>query len=108
MGHLLHMPAHVFLRTGHYDQCIASSLAALANDAHLQTQCLVPYFPGHNKALLVMCALYKGDMGVALSHSRPVATLTAQEVRGMSSMYAVPQVVIDEPCPHCVHALCVL
>ena len=92
MGHLLHMPAHVYMRTGEYVKCVTSSLAAIENDIHLEQQCLIPYFPTHNKALLVTCALYAGDLRYALAYSQPVATLSPVVARGMSSMYAVPQV----------------
>ena len=56
-GHLLHMPAHIYLRTGRYMECIASSLVAIASDRMYETKCLVPYVPTHNVAMLVSAAL---------------------------------------------------
>jgi len=92
VGHLLHMPAHMYLRTGKYTDCISASQSAILNDQHLESNCLNPYFPGHNVALLVMCSLYSGDSELALSYSEPVITLRSSTARGMNSMYPVPQV----------------
>lgn len=94
MGHLLHMPAHIYLRTGEYAKCVTSSLAAIENDFHLEQQCLKPYFSTHNRALLVMCAMYGGDMDYAVAFSQPVLTLSPTASRGMNSMYPVPQVMV--------------
>ncbi len=92
MGHLIHMPAHIYLRVGDYAECVSSSLEAIRNDQLLFQQCLSPYFESHNRALLVMCSLYSGDATQALAVSQPVADLSPSVVRGMASMYPVPRV----------------
>ena len=90
MGHLAHMPAHIYMRTGDFANCMKSSLAAVENDMHLIEQCLQPYLPTHNTALMVTCALYAGEMKRALAYSMPASNLDYSVTRGMNSMYAVP------------------
>jgi hypothetical protein len=59
-GHLLHMPAHLFLRLGRYKDAVDASILAVANDRMYEQHCLVPYVPSHNEAMLVNVAVLSG------------------------------------------------
>jgi hypothetical protein len=72
-GHLSHMPSHTYFRIGSYDECIRSSLRAVEVDTFYASKCLTTYFPMHNMALLVSCALSSGQLEVALEHSFDLA-----------------------------------
>ena len=65
-GHLLHMPAHTFFRTGQYQECAEASIASIILDRTYTRQCLEPYCPGHNIALLVAGAMLSGNAELAL------------------------------------------
>lgn len=55
-GHLLHMPSHIFVRTGRYAQAVAVNRAAYEHDLARGSQCVTPYLPEHNVNLLVYAA----------------------------------------------------
>ena len=65
-GHLQHMPAHLYLRTGAYEAGVeASRLAAVANNDYLD-RCLCPYVPAHNLYMGIWHALLLGNSAAAL------------------------------------------
>lgn len=55
-GHLMHMPSHIFLRTGRYKRAVEINKAAYDFDLSRGTHCIVPYLPEHNVHLLVYAA----------------------------------------------------
>ena len=59
-GHLLHMPAHVFLRVGRYKDAVDASILAVASDKMYRAKCLVPYVDTHNSAMMVYAATLWG------------------------------------------------
>ena len=70
-GHLVHMPAHIYFRTGDYAAAVKSSLAAVAADrAYAQNRTIVnsPYVMGymaHNAYFLAYAANMDGEFGTA-------------------------------------------
>lgn len=77
-GHLVHMPAHIYMRVGRYaDSYRANSLAIKADEGYI-TQCraqgLYPlgYYP-HNIHFLAWSAMFQGRSGKALEAARKVA-----------------------------------
>jgi tetratricopeptide (TPR) repeat protein len=77
-GHLVHMPSHIYIRTGRYaDSMKANSDAVKADDSYL-TQCrmqgLYPmaYHP-HNWHFLAVSAMLHGDGAQAVDASRKMA-----------------------------------
>ena len=99
VGHLLHMPAHMYLRLGRYSDCISTSAIAIQADEFYQKSCLVPYFPSHNKALLIMCATYAGKEEFALEYSTTLAAEMSDTVatKYMMSLVPLPQVRLLRP-----------
>lgn len=83
VGHLVHMPGHIFYRTGNYDDTVRTSLQAIQLDDFYTQKCLTPYVPLHNKALLVESALMTGQYQLALQH----ATATASQLPADSLLY---------------------
>ena len=84
-GHLVHMPAHIYLRTGRYaDSMKANADAVKADDSYL-TQCrsqgLYPmaYHP-HNWHFLAVSAMMLGDGTQAVDASRKMAKRIHHEV----------------------------
>lgn len=81
-GHLLHMPAHIYLRTGMYKAAAASALAAASADQAYMAERPddIGYETGyalHNLAFLVYAAGMDGDLDTALQ----TATQLAQDAR---------------------------
>jgi predicted Zn-dependent protease len=77
-GHLVHMPAHIYMRVGRYADASESSVRAIAADedylAQCQAQGLYPvgYYP-HNIHFLWSAATMEGRSAVALDAARKVA-----------------------------------
>lgn len=71
-GHLLHMPAHIYLRTGDYAAAEASTRAAAVSDraytaAHPEDASYNRGYASHNLAFLVVSAEMDGDFEIAAS-----------------------------------------
>ena len=70
-GHLTHMPAHLFLRTGKYNDAVAASAVSTDDDnARYASKCLHPYAHGHNLKMYVANARLAGRMRDAIAHAR--------------------------------------
>lgn len=83
-GHLVHMPAHIYLRVGRYDDAVkANELAAKADESYF-AQCLVQgfypamYYP-HNLHFLWSAASYDGRSALALSTSEKIVGFVPPE-----------------------------
>ena len=63
------MPSHTYMRIGRFADAIESSLRAIHLDTAYTKQCLVPYVPSHNVAMLVMAAMASGREVLALEHA---------------------------------------
>ena len=80
-GHLVHMPAHIYMRIGRYaDSYAANYLASLADEGYIaqcRAQGIYPlgYYP-HNLHFLVWSGLFLGRSDAALSAARKVAAQT--------------------------------
>jgi tetratricopeptide (TPR) repeat protein len=85
-GHLVHMPAHIYLRVGRYhDASTANEKAAAADETYI-TQCRVQgYYPAtyypHNIHFLWASAAFEGRSAVSIEAARRlVANLTPEMV----------------------------
>ena len=86
-GHIVHMPAHIYIRVGRYaDASEATARAALADEDYLaqcQAQGLYPisYYP-HNVHFLWATATLEGRSAVAIDAARKVAEKTPHHHAG--------------------------
>ncbi|WP_346819790.1 tetratricopeptide repeat protein [Rapidithrix thailandica] len=77
-GHLVHMPAHIFIRIGRYEEAVKSNIGAIEADEDYISQCyaqgLYPlaYYP-HNIHFLWSAASFLGDSRTALEASKKTA-----------------------------------
>jgi len=77
-GHLTHMPAHLFLRVGMYnDGVLTSAVSADRDNVRYIEKCLNPYGHGHNLKMYVANARLAGRMYDAVSHARKATLLNA-------------------------------
>ncbi len=79
-GHLVHMPSHIYIRTGRYHDAIAANQKAVLADLDYVTQChaqglyQVAYMP-HNHHFLWFAALMGGEKQVALDAAYKTANV---------------------------------
>jgi hypothetical protein len=81
-GHMLHMPAHNYLRVGRYRDVVAANLRALDVDAEYRSKCRVAYGSAHNQVWMHgwMCTPPIIACGCRRFGRQPSRT-TQQEVR---------------------------
>jgi tetratricopeptide (TPR) repeat protein len=91
-GHLVHMPAHIYMRVGRYDDAVAANVRAVAADrayiASAKPEGLYPmmYFP-HNLDFLWSAASMEGRSADTLQAARELSThATPDMVRQMSDI----------------------
>jgi tetratricopeptide (TPR) repeat protein len=74
-GHLVHMPGHIYVRVGRYDEAVQANERAIAADDAYIAQCHaqglypVAYMP-HNHHFLAAAASFVGQSGKALDAAR--------------------------------------
>ncbi|MGH9380008.1 MAG: hypothetical protein ACRD2Z_05295 [Thermoanaerobaculia bacterium] len=84
-GHLVHMPAHIYLRVGRYHDASKSNEMAAAADETYITQCRAQgfypaaYYP-HNVHFLWAVAAFEGRSEVSIEAARKVVTLIPEEM----------------------------
>jgi len=77
-GHLVHMPAHIYIRTGEYHKGVLTTERARLADSNYITQCKVQgtypllYYP-HNTHFLAACAFLEGNSKKAIEAARSVS-----------------------------------
>lgn len=77
-GHLVHMPAHIYIRVGRYDDAVASNQRAIAADLDYIAQCNaqglypVAYYP-HNIHFLWASATFGGRAELAIESADDLA-----------------------------------
>ena len=77
-GHMVHMPAHIYIRVGRYADAAEANVRAIAADEDYLAQCQaqglypVSYYP-HNLHFLWAAATFEGRGAVAVDAARKVA-----------------------------------
>jgi tetratricopeptide (TPR) repeat protein len=78
-GHLVHMPSHIYIRTGYYKKAIEANIKAILADedyiAHCQASGIYPagYYP-HNIHFLYASSFFAGNSALAIDAARKVAS----------------------------------
>ncbi len=98
-GHMVHMPAHIYLRVGRYADVISSNQKAVAADEDYITQCraqgMYPlgYYP-HNIHFVWLGATMMGQTKLAIESARKTASAissaTAEQQPFVQGFMAVP------------------
>lgn len=80
-GHLVHMPSHIYINTGHYHLGSLANIKAVELDSAYVTQCHaqgaypLAYYP-HNYHFLAACATLEGKSEWALDAAEKMSTQT--------------------------------
>ena len=90
-GHIVHMPAHIYLRVGRYADAAEANVRAIAADEDYLAQCQaqglypVSYYP-HNLHFLWAAATFEGRSAVAIDAARQVAAKGTASSRGRAGV----------------------
>jgi tetratricopeptide (TPR) repeat protein len=87
-GHIVHMPAHVYIRTGDYAAAVKTNEdAAEVDRAYIKATGVQGIYPmmyySHNLHFIAMCASMNGDYAVARKNAEMLATHVAPDVKEM-------------------------
>lgn len=89
-GHLTHMPAHLFLRTGLYNEGVDTSTVSTSVNTMYDSKCLVAYCHGHNQNMYLaharMAGRLKDGMNIA-THILNQKTAGDEPVLGMKGQF---------------------
>ncbi|MBZ5705402.1 MAG: hypothetical protein LAN63_08615 [Acidobacteriia bacterium] len=78
-GHIVHMPAHVYIRTGDYDAAVKTNeKAAAADEAYIKASGAQGIYPmmyySHNLHFIAMCSAMNGNYDEAMKNADMLAT----------------------------------
>jgi tetratricopeptide (TPR) repeat protein len=87
-GHIVHMPAHVYIRTGDYEAAVKTNQEAAAVDrAYIQSSGAQGIYPmmyySHNLHFIAMCASMNGDYAEAKKNADMLASHVGPAVKMM-------------------------
>src|SRR5581483_2664474 len=87
-GHLVHMPAHIYIRTGDYASAVSTNQkAAAADEAYIQASGAQGIYPmmyySHNLHFIAMCSAMDGDYAQAMKSASALAAHVAPGVKDM-------------------------
>ena len=84
-GHLVHMPSHIYIRTGHYHQSTLANQRAVEADRlylkqlHAQGAYPLAYYP-HNMHFIAATATLEGNQKTAMEAARQMARQTDRQI----------------------------
>jgi tetratricopeptide (TPR) repeat protein len=87
-GHIVHMPAHIYIRTGDYAAAVKTNEAAAAVDrAYIKSSGVQGIYPmmyySHNLHFIAMCSAMTGDYAEALKAAEMLAAHVSPSVKDM-------------------------
>ena len=87
-GHIVHMPAHVYIRTGDYDSAVKTNQkAAAADEAYIKSSGAQGIYPmmyySHNLHFIAMCSAMNGDYAEAKKAANMLAAHVGPAVKDM-------------------------
>lgn len=87
-GHLVHMPAHVYVRTGDYVSAVKTNqAAAIADRAYIKASGAQGLYPmmyySHNLHFIAMCSAMNGDYPEAMKNAQLLAAHVRPSVKDM-------------------------
>ena len=87
-GHIVHMPAHVYIRTGDYEAAVKTNQqAAVADETYIKASGAQGIYPmmyySHNLHFIAMCAAMNGDYGEAKRAADKLAANVGPHVKDM-------------------------
>jgi tetratricopeptide (TPR) repeat protein len=87
-GHIVHMPAHIYIRTGDYDAAVKTNeKAAAADEAYIKASGAQGIYPmmyySHNLHFIAMCSAMDGNYAEAIQNANMLATHVGPAVKMM-------------------------
>ena len=86
LGHNVHMPSHIYIRVGRWDDAVDCNVKAVVADQHYRESADAPEgflanYIGHNRHMLAYAAMMTGQRALALEHIRALAAGVTEDFR---------------------------
>jgi tetratricopeptide (TPR) repeat protein len=101
-GHIVHMPAHIYMRVGRYTDSYEANRRAVAADENYITQCrsqgIYPlnYYP-HNIHFMAWSAMFQGRPEAALAAARQIVAKVPPELSADKNVWALYETFLSQP-----------
>jgi tetratricopeptide (TPR) repeat protein len=101
-GHLVHMPSHIYMRVGRYNDAYDANRRAVAADENYITQCrnqnIYPlnYYP-HNIHFMAWSAMFQGRPQEALQAARKIVDKVPPELAADKNVWALYETFLSQP-----------
>jgi hypothetical protein len=87
LAHNVHMPSHIYIRTGRWQAAVDCNLKAVAADARYRrvmgpAKGFLPVYVAHNEHMLTYAAMMSGQANLALAHIHTMAAGLSEEFLG--------------------------
>jgi len=80
-GHLVHMPSHIDIRVGHYDDAIRANQRAISVDSNwLSQEGFYTFYRSHNFHFVTYASMFDGRRALAMQGARDMVQLIPLEV----------------------------
>jgi len=95
-GHLLHMPSHIYVRVGQYEDAELSNRRAIKADrSYIQSCAIQGFYPGvyypHNEHFLWYAFYFQGRSADAIKAAKKVETLARENYCGPNQVLEAPR-----------------
>jgi len=91
LGHMVHMPSHIYVRTGRWADAVVSNQRAIAADAAYQKkvprQGFYNVYMAHNRHMLAYAAMMSGRSAVALQAAEEMVAGIPPSFRSLMDLY---------------------
>jgi len=101
-GHIVHMPAHIYMRIGRYKDSYTTNQRAVAADENYITQCrsqgIYPlnYYP-HNIHFMAWSAMFQGRPEAALEAARKIIEKVPPDLSSNKNVWALYETFLSQP-----------
>lgn len=92
-AHLVHMASHIYIRSGKYMRAIEANEEAMKLDAQMRAQCMVPYAPGHQIAVLIAAGMLMGRPAV-IEQGTPTVAIDFPLAEIIQAEWPYPRVLV--------------
>ena len=79
IAHNVHMPSHIDIRLGHWNEAITANLKAISDDQRYRAMVgkpkgIIVFYAAHNQHMLAYAAMMTGQSDLAVAHIRAMAS----------------------------------
>jgi tetratricopeptide (TPR) repeat protein len=79
IAHNVHMPSHIDIRLGHWNEAIAANLKAISDDQRYRAMVgkpkgIIVFYAAHNQHMLAYAAMMTGQSDLAVAHIRAMVS----------------------------------